>query len=309
MISIIITALNEPMLYLKNTIKSLISTLKDEDEIIIIDDFSNIPIYFNNKSNRISVYRNPFRMGVANSRHVGAVYAKNKWLLLTDGHMLFSSDWRDNFIEYQKTATEKTIYNGTCLGLWASDKIDWDNINLDKLPHYYGARLSLYEEKENQILEGKWVSEKKDQDNYEISCLMGAIYFIQKKFFFNIRGLSDLKQWGSDEPCLSLKTLLSGGEIRQLRNVKAAHLFRRTAPYITGNQYLVYNKIRMAKTLLPDEIGENLINKLNKSNDFDIAMNLINQENKFIQEYKNYYKSIFNTSINDICKKFEIQNE
>lgn len=308
MISIIITVLNESKLYLENTLKSLISTLEYEDEIIIIDDFSDIPVYLDNKSKRISIHRNLFRLGVANSRHVGATFAKNKWLLLTDGHMIYENQWRHNFAEYQETSTEKTIYNGTCLGLW-ENKFNYDNLDLNKLSHYHGARLSLYEEKENQILEGKWINEKKDEDNYEISCLMGAIYFIQKKYFFNIRGLSDLKMWGSDEPCLSLKTLLSGGEIRQLKNVKAAHIFRKSAPYSTGSQYLLYNKIRMAKTLLPDKVGENLINKLNKDGNFTAAMNLIKNEDKFIQEYKNYYKSIFTKDLYDICKEFQISDK
>lgn len=304
MLSIIITSLNENNYILNKTIESIyLACPVNEIEVIVIDDFSNYPVIINNKN--VLLHRNPFRLGVANSRHVGATFAKNKWLLFTDSHMVFHSDFYRNFLEYERTSTDKTMYNGTCLGIW-EDKFDYSTMNLDKLPHYYGARLSFYDEKDKQILEGKWITEKKNEDNYEISCLMGAIYFVQKKHFFHIRGLSDLKMWGSDEPNLSLKTLLSGGEIRQLKKVKAAHIFRKSAPYSTSSQYLLYNKIRMAKTLLPNDIGENLINKLNKDHNFNAAINLINQENKFIQEYKKYYESIFITDIYSICRKFNI---
>ena len=303
MISIIITALNERKLYLDKTLESLIPTLKENDEIIVIDDCSDIPIVIDNKN--IKLERNIFRLGVAQSRHIGATFAKNKWLLFTDAHVYFKSDWRENFIKYQENSNENTIYNGACLGLW-EDSFDYDNLNLDKLPNYYGARLSLYEEKENQILEGKWIDEKKNIDNYNISCLMGAIYFIQRKFFFKIRGLSDLRMWGSDEPLLSIKTLLCGGEIKQLKNIKAAHVFRGNAPYSTYIKHLLYNKIRMIGTLLPDELSNKLLQKLSQNKDLNEAFQLINNESKIIQEYKNYYKSIFTENIYDICKKYNI---
>ena len=308
MISIIITALNEKSLYLSKTLESLTSTLEENDEIIIIDDNSDIPIIIDNKYKNIKLHRNPFRLGVANSRHIGATFCKNKWLLFTDAHMWFDPFWRLNFVKYQENSNENTIYNGCCLGLW-DDSVNYDNLNLNNLPKYHGARLSLYEEKENQVIEAKWTEEKKNEDNYSISCLMGAIYFIQKKFFFKIRGLSDLKMWGSDEPCLSIKTLLSGGEIKQLKNVKAAHVFRGSAPYITNDKYLIYNKIRMAKTLLPEDIGNRIIEKIIKNNNFNEAMTLINNETKIIEEYKNYYKSIFTKTIQDICQEYNINYE
>lgn len=301
MLSIIITVLNEKQIYLDKTIESLYKTLEDGDEIIVIDDCSDIPVQIENKE-KIIIYRNTFRVGVASSRHIGATFAKNKWLLLTDAHMYFDKNWRKNFIEYQENTKENTIYNGTCLGLWEGS-FNYDTLNLDRLPKYYGARLSLYEEKENQILESKWIDEKIDEDNYEISSLMGAIYFIQKKFFFKIRGLSDLKMWGSDEPCLSLKTLLSGGTIRQLKNVKAAHVFRPSAPYITETRYLNYNKIRMAYTLLPDKY-DFLLSKLINVNE---SINMINNELKILDEYKEYYKSIFLENIDNISKKYNIE--
>lgn len=308
MLSVIITSLNEDIYLLNKTIESILNSNK-EIEIVVIDDFSDIPVVIN-KEYKIILHRNEFRMGVAQSRHYGACLAKNnKWLLFTDSHMIFKSDFYKNFLEYEKTSADKTIYNGTCLGLWAGDNINYDNLDLEKLPKYYGAKLSLYEKNENQVLEGKWADGKDslNKDNYEISCLMGAIYFIQKKYFFEIRGLQDLKGWGSDEPLLSLKVLLCSGQIRQLKNVQASHLFRPKAPYLTFNRFMVYNKIRMIKTLLPDELGNILLSKIDKNEAYKEAIEMINREDKIIQEYKNYYNSIFTKDIREISEKFNIE--
>lgn len=304
MLSIVITALNENCGILNKTIKSIIETTPPNTvEIIVIDDYSSSPVTVDYKE--VISERNKFRCGVAVSRHIGATLASKKWLLFTDSHMIFKQGWYENFLKTEKLdSDERTIYCGTCLGLWYEENTEiYDKVDLNKLPKYYGARLSLLES--DNILEGKWISEKKE-DIYEISCLMGAIYFIQKDFFFKIRGLSDLKMWGSDEPTLSLKVLQSGGKILQLKDVQIAHLFRKRAPYTTDTKYLVYNKIRMAKTLLPDEIGEMLINKLPKNDVFSQAYDLINNEYKLIQDYKSYYNSIFTVNFLDVCKKFNI---
>ena len=142
---------------------------------------------------------------------------------------------------------------------------------------------------------------------YEISCLMGALYFVRKDWFLKIRGLSDIKMWGSDEPFLSLKTLLCGGHIFLLKNVRAGHVFRDSAPYTTGVEYLVYNKIRMAKTLLPDELANKLIDKLPKDGNFNAAMKMCELEKTEIEEYKTYYKSIFIKDFYEFCKEYDIK--
>jgi len=137
--------------------------------------------------------------------------------------------------------------------------------------------------------------------------MMGAIYFINREYFLKLRGLSDLKMWGSDEPCLSIKIYLSGGKILLDKKIKVGHFFRKSAPYTTGCSHLIYNKIRMAKTLLPDELGEYLISKIKKDNNFNAAMKMIEDEKDLINEYKQYYKSIFTVDIKDICTKFDIK--
>lgn len=297
MLSVIITALNENNFLLNRTILTLREGNKNI-EIIVIDDCSDSPVFIFDKD--VKLIRNEQRIGCAQSRHKGALLAKNEWLLFTDAHMLFQKDWFDGFLSYK--LTDKTVLCGTCLGL-----DERSHNTLDKSAgEYNGARLALYEKDENQILEGKWIGNK-DGDFYDLSCLMGAIYLIKKEYFLYLKGFSELKMWGSDEPCLSLKVLLSGGNIKIAKKIRAGHVFRGNSPYSTETKYLTYNKIRMALSLLPDDLANNLIQKLPKNPDFFGALEIIKQEEQDIIKHKEYYKSIFTKDIYSVCKKNDIK--
>lgn len=300
-LSIIITSLNENLNRLNRTIQTLQNSSDKNVEIIVIDDCSDIPVSDIDKS--VKLVRNSIRLGCAQSRHFGATIASGKYILFTDAHMIYHPEWYSSFLKIIDGLDDNVAICGTCLGL------DDDHTELDKsCGEYLGARLSLYNKRENQIIEGKWIP-KKDGDLYEISCMMGAIYFINKNYFLKLRGLSELKMWGSDEPCLALKILQSGGKMIVSKEIKAGHFFRDNSPYVTGMQYLIYNKIRMAKTLLPDIFGNPLIDKLSKDGNFFSAMQMIDNEKEVLEEYKNYYNSIFKVPFIEIYKKYNIENK
>lgn len=299
-LSVIITALNEDINRLTNTINTINEYSNYDVEIIVIDDCSDNPV--SNIDSSVKLFRNPIRLGCAPSRHFGATVASGKYLLFTDAHMIYHPDWYSSFNKIVANLDDNVAICGTCIGL------DDTHTDINKsCGSYTGARLALYDKRENQVIEGKWIQEKAG-DLYNISCMMGAIYFINREYFLKLRGLSELKMWGSDEPCLALKILQSGGKMILSKEIKAGHFFRGTSPYVTGMQYLVYNKIRMAKTLLPDELGHKLIDKLPRDGNFNAAMVMIENEKSTIEEYKQYYKSIFVKSIDDICKEYNIES-
>lgn len=299
-LSVIITSLNEDPSKLNRTIQTIKNNSDDTVEIIVVDDCSDIPV--SNIDPTVKLFRNNIRIGCAPSRHFGATIASGKYVLFTDAHMVYHPEWYSSFKKIVATLNYNVAICGTCFGL--------DNIHteIDKsCGSYTGARLALYDKRETQIIEGKWIQEKTG-DLYDISCMMGAIYFINREYFLKLRGLSELKMWGSDEPCLALKILQTGGKMIISKEIKAGHFFRESSPYVTGMQYLVYNKIRMARTLLPDELGQRLIDKLPKDGNFNAAMVMIENEQSVIEEYKQYYKSIFIKPIDDICKEHNIEN-
>lgn len=299
MISVIIPTLNESNEILNKTINSIYSTSPGEIEVIVIDDNSNSLTKIYNKK---PIYeKNAVKLGAAKSKHIGVCLSSKKYIFLTDSHVLFEKGWYEGCLKSLENKP-RTLWCGTCLGLSAK------NFDLSKANGaYVGAKLFLYDEKDKQILDGKWMNDVRGENNYEISCVMGANYFMHKDWFFKIRGYGDLRAWGSEEPCLSIKTWLSGGDVRLNKLVRTGHLFRDAAPYSTNVKEIIYNKIRMAKTFLPDKMSRILISKLPQTREFFEACKMINSEATIIKEYKGYYRDLFNRDIEWVCNKFDIK--
>lgn len=296
-LSIIIPVLNDNA-ELNLTIESIRDTSPPDVEIIVIDDKSDEPVKINDES--VKLIRLEKRLGVGGTRHLGALSAGSNYLLFIDSHMRFDSAWYNNIMERLISNPQNIVWCGTCLGL------DEKNMDINN-PRgaYHGARLSLYEEKEKQVFEGKWIPEK-EGDEYEISCLMGACYFFHKSWFFHIKGTESLKMWGSDEPLLSAKTLLAGGSIRLVKDVRIGHKFRQSASYTTDNSYLIYNKLRSMYMLFPDELYLKLRDKIPDDANKKQALRMLENDREIIDDEKKYYRSIFIIDIYEACKNYNI---
>lgn len=298
MISIIIPVLNEKQWILDKTIKSIRDT--SDAEIVVVNDNSDNIINIYDKN--IIYHKNDIRHGAAQSKHIGVCLSSKKYIFLTDSHVLFQKNWYEKALESLQN-NNQTLFCGTCLGL------SENNFSLDKYNgKYCGAELFLYDNKNKQILDGKWTKIRKP-DEYEISCVMGANYFMHKDWFFKIRGYGDLRAWGSEEPCLSIKTWLSGGTVKVNRDVIIGHMFRDVAPYTTYVKDILYNKIRMAYSFCSTSMYEKLLNKIAFQSNFYEAMKLFMSHINIINGYKQYYQQIFTRDLNWLCQKFQIQIE
>jgi len=177
---------------------------------------------------------------------------------------------------------------------------------------YYGATMLFVDKSANsdrpvrEILESKWAS-KKEGVEYELPCILGANYGFSKKWFDYIGGLKGLRMWGTSEPFLSAKSYMAGGRCKIRTDIEIGHEFRSNAPYVTPISHLVYNKIFLCKTILPEDLGDKLISYLPKDINFKNAMKEIEKNKDKIEEDKKYYKSIFKNSIYDYCEKFNIE--
>ena len=296
-LSIIIPVLNDNE-ELNLTIQSIRDTSPPEVEIIVIDDKSDVPAMVDDKF--VKLTRLETRQGVGATRHLGATLATADYLLFVDSHMRFHSDWYNNIMSKLMSSPSNVVWCATCLGL------DKDNMDItNPRGSYNGAKLVLYEPNENQVFEGKWI-EDKEGDEYEISCLMGACYFFHRSWFHYIGGTKSLKMWGSDEPLLSIKTLLAGGSIRLIKSVKIGHKFRDAASYSTGVYYLLYNKLRSIKMVLSNETYERLKDKIPNTGDKEKALAMIVMDEKEIKEESSYYKRIFTRDEKWLCETHKI---
>ena len=296
-LSIVIPTLNDAE-ETNKTIESIYQTSPYDVDVIVIDDGSEV--LFAPKDSRVRVFRFDERKGAGQSRHFGAQQATSKYLLFIDSHMRFVDGWLDNALAKMKD-TPTTLWCGACLGL---DESHMDVHN--PVGVYTGADLVLYAEKNGTIFDGVWKAEVKDKDDYEISCVMGACYFMHRDWYFYIKGLEQTMMWGSEEPILSLKTWLAGGEVRLMKSVRIGHKFRNVASYTTNVSHIHYNKLAYMYMILPTDLYEKLKTKFNQDGNLQVALSLVEENKARLDLEKEYYKTIFQHDIYWLCEKFKI---
>lgn len=290
----------------RQTINSIYRTAPSElFKIIAIDDGSKEPVSLDGFDD-VQYVRNSQRIGVDGSRQKGAEMADTPYIFIIDAHMRFKNDrWLERVIDCIEREPE-TAWCTTCLGLGYGSM----DMNRHK-GKYYAADMLFVDANANpnrparEVLEPKWASVKGNGE-YEVPCILGANYGFSKKWFDHIRGLKGLQMWGTSEPFLSMKTWMAGGKCKIATDIEIGHKFRSNAPYATGISFLVYNKIFLCKTILPEELGEKLISYLPQDRNFHNAMKNIEANKETIEENKKYYKGIFKNSIQDYCHKFNI---
>lgn len=295
-LSVVISVLNDND-ELNNTIRSIRDTSPKEIEIIVIDDCSDVPVQVNDPF--VKVFRQEKRMGAGYSKSFGVELSSSEYVLIIDAHMRFIPGWYETAINILPH-NPKTLWCAICLGLNESNM----DINNPK-GAYYGADLVICDEK-NRIFQGVW-TKKKEEKNYEIPCVMGACYFVNKKWFISIGGVKEHKMWGSLEPLLSLKYWLSGGEVRLMSDVRIGHKFRNTAPYKTELKYIEYNKIRPLKLFLSDDVFKSIIENIPNSFQKTEALKLLEEERDELEKQKAEYNKIFIRDINWLIDKFDIE--
>ena len=297
LLSIVIPVLNDNE-EANLTIESIRATSPNDVEIIVVDDCSDTPVKLTDP--HVKLTRREQRMGAGNSKHLGVELANSKHVLLIDSHMRFANDWYEQAMKLLPDSP-KTLWCAICIGL---------NKDCMDMAHprgaYYGANLVLYDDKK-RIFQGVW-TKKMPGENYEISCAMGACYFVNRDWFLRIGGTKSHKMWGSLEPFISIKYWLSGGEVRLMSNVKIGHKFRNEAPYSTEIKYIEYNKIRPMKTILPDEMYKLLLSKIPDDVNKVSALQIIEKEKGDIESEQEHYRKIFVHDIYWFLKKFGISN-
>jgi len=286
---------------LQQTVQSALATAKGVHEIVVVDDASPVPAPV---SQHTVHHRSDQRAGVGPSRDFAATMATGDYVLLTDSHMRFEPGWYENIMD--RLGEKKTAWCGSCLGL------SKQNMDITKFQGAYtGARLVLYESNPKDgdvVFEGKWTGPVGDSDDYEISCMMGACYFIHRDWYHELGGLGMLKMWGSDEPYLSAKIWLGGGELRLARSVRIGHQFRDASPYTVHKWCIGYNKLRAIKELLGDKAYRKLRDKL--PNDVwtrRAVLNLHADESKVLADRERNSKT-FTRTVEWLCDRFNLNN-
>jgi len=316
-ITIIIPFLNEGE-ELLHTIKSIYETTSPKlFEIIVVNDASTIQSTGLEKYKEITIIRNLERLGVDASRNKAVKLAKTCHVFIIDAHMRFRNDnWCEKIIK-ALNKEPKTIFCTCSIALdYSRPDVTVKNAKLGK---YYGANLLLYNHNGiepgkpssyRDIIVPKWRKgiKKTGKGIYEIPCVLGATYGINRKWFNKLKGFEGLKMWGSSEPFISLKSWLAGGKCKIISDVEIGHYYRKKSPYTTETYYLLYNKMFIAKTIFPKNLASDMINYLGNNSNVRRSKKLIDANRDLINEYREYFEALFTKSIFDICIKFNINH-
>lgn len=295
----------------RRTVESIHRTAPaDAVDIIAIDDASDGDPDTLQDFGNVAYVRNERRIGAPASKHLGVTMARTPCVLIIDAHMRFRrDDWHRKIVR-ALSREPSTAFCATCLEL-SPDNMD---VHAPR-GRFHGATLLLESgnpanprRPAREILEPRWAPRpRKEKRTAKVACLLGASYAFTREWFLRIRGLEGLRGWGAEEPFLSLKTWLAGGRCRLLRTVEIGHRFRERAPYRTPVAHLVYNKIFICRTVLPQELGERLILRLPRDAAFDEAMRMIDENAEYVRECRGYYRSLFTTTLEQACRRAGIR--
>jgi glycosyltransferase involved in cell wall biosynthesis len=283
-LTVIIPFLNEGE-EIGRTLQSIRETAGEQVDIILVNDasYNNFDYEPVAAKYNASYIRNEKRMGAAYSRDTGVQHCATDCFLHIDGHMRFyHNDW-------WKTIVAAIEQNKRALFCCKCKALDTRGTDVTKQP-FFGASISFYD------LSPVWNRRDicPDRDMATVPCVLGASYACNKQYWQYLKGLSGLKMYGSEEPYISLKVWLEGGECILLKKIEIGHIFRNRFPYLVSRREMLFNKLLIAETLLPPEHKDRVYNALRNTGGIFLrdAMRLLLDEDKEIKELKSYYQNI-----------------
>jgi glycosyltransferase involved in cell wall biosynthesis len=316
MISAIIPVLNEPEDTLIETLHHLTHGCPVDDlEVILVndgsvnDDGSRRLLESYDFPSRIKQYLkfidNGRRHGVGYSMDRGSEVATGDILVLMGGDIIVGRSW---LYDVKNMAKQGEI--GCCCSVGLSP----GNYDIEKadLYHRYGAKL-LYtigvddlpknsplrkDPNYRDILGGQFQPKKADEP-YEISCLMGAFYWMKREDYVRIHGFDTEKgreyighrYYGALEPYLSLKAEVYGMKLRVYPDFKVGHTFSRIEDIYTARSlredYVFWNKLLIAYTMLEDSLKDKCLNFLRPCLNLSQAQNYIKKNWDVVQRLRN----------------------
>jgi len=307
-LTIIIPYLNEEESDLWGTLDSIYENFDSNlIDIICIDDNSDQHIDLS-KYKDVLCIKNSRRMGVDWCRDKGAEIAETPYLFILDAHMkLVKNDWL-GIIEDCLEREPNSLFCAVSLGL------GYGTMDLSKHKgKYHGASILLLDpnspqsRESRECLEPKWKS-KEDKIEYEIPCILGANYYMTKKWFDYIHGFKGLRMWGSSEVLISLKSWMAGGQCKIRTDLEIGHKFRSNSPFSTSIHFLYANKIYICEVLnFPLELKEKILNALPYDINYRKAQQLIKDSMEEINKEKEYFQGIFTKDIYTVCKELNIE--
>lgn len=282
-LSVVITC-HRDNLELDLTLRSLLETLRDPLDVVVVDDASPYPVQGTILTREI--IRTGRRIGVGPARYLGALHATGTHVLFVDSHSRFTPGWHAVALEAIKEQPH-AVWCGTCLGLGYNGTKEMNMDVTKPNAEYHGATWNFYGPDRKfpnrmQVFESVW-ADKRDDDGYELSGIMGACYIVPREPYLHMNCGRHLVSYGCDEQELALKTWLGGGSVLMLKGLRIGHKFKEAKPATSGlygipynsTSYVLQNKIFLILTILPKWAQQALLDKLRHERDYARVYRLV----------------------------------
>lgn len=258
--SIVICYYNEAPSALLRTIYTVLkrSPIQLIEEIIIVDDFSDLEYHFDTfksfiTTNLVKLVRTSKREGLIRARLFGAELAKGDVLIFLDSHVEANQGWLEPLLQVVQE-------NRTTIACPMIDLINAETLMYSSSPMVKGGL--------NWALNFKWdsvpSSKLKTYDDFirpiESPTMAGGLYAIDRHYF-NQLGAYDtgMELWGGENVELSLRIWMCGGKILILPCSRLGHIFRKKRPYGPNPDQpdsLLINTHRAARVWLDEYIDK-----------------------------------------------------
>lgn len=280
----------------ERTVTSIRATAKDVN-ILLINDCSTDNYDYNRvaKIFDCDIINNSTNLGVANSRNLGVFRCKTPYFVLLDAHMRFYSlNWDVKLVELLEENNNRLITSNTIYftkdenGLYNNEK---GIIGRNK----FGTYAAFVNMKESGWeYTAKWTDKLIDNNKpiVPVSCVLGAVYASSKKWWERIGGLLGLIKYGLDEPLMSIKTWLAGGEVLLIKDWGVGHLYRSGGNYHVDTACVDHNQLYLIHLFSPtDKIPvyeEHLKNRIGDEQ-FNRAKSMLMKDYSNLLNFKNYF--------------------
>lgn len=280
----------------EKTVTSIRATANNVN-IMLIDDNSNDNIDYSEIASifRCDFYRTDKNLGVAGARNFGVFNCQTPYFVLLDAHMRFYEDnWDNRLVTLLDENNKRLITSNTIVFSVDSNGI-YNNEDGVIGRNKFGTNAAFVNmSEEGWQYTAKW-TDKLIEPNREIvpiSCVLGAVYATSVDWWFKIGGLSGLIKYGLDEPLMSIKTWLAGGEVLLIKNWGVGHLYRARGNYSVSTYQVDCNQIYLINLFSSDEdiprYEEQLKNRIGEGA-FKLAKELFLENYDSFLSFKEYF--------------------
>lgn len=234
------------------------------EEIILIDDYSNLPDLQGNLTNyiksnfrgRVKLFRTEKREGLIRARIFGARRTVGEVIIFLDSHVEVNIDWIQPLLSTIKE-NRKTI------AIPIIDIINADSFAYTSSPLVRGGF--------NWGLHFKWDNLPKGtlQNNEDFikpiksPTMAGGLFAMDRKYFRELGEYDEgMDVWGGENLELSFRVWMCGGELKIIPCSRVGHVFRKRRPYgdSSGSNSMLKNSLRVAHVWM-DEYKVHFINQ------------------------------------------------